>query len=63
MVYYPFPLHKMKVFGDGRSEVPGTLKNAEQASQSVLSLPREPLQKEEITAQVIEAVRDAVKNA
>jgi len=29
----------------------------------VLSLPMEPLQKEEVTAQVIEAVREAVKNA
>ncbi len=30
--------------------------------KSVLSLPIEPLQKEEVTAQVIEAVREAVKN-
>ena len=62
MVYYPFPLHKMQVFGNGRSEVWGTLRNAELVSQSVLSLPMEPLQKEEITAQVIEMVREAAKN-
>jgi dTDP-4-amino-4,6-dideoxygalactose transaminase len=47
MVYYPFPLHKMKVFGEGRSRVVGSLEHAEKAVSEVLSLPVEPLQNEE----------------
>jgi dTDP-4-amino-4,6-dideoxygalactose transaminase len=62
MVYYPFPLHKMAVFQNGRSKNADGLANAELACKNVLSLPIEPLQKEEITAQVIEAVREAVKS-
>lgn len=58
MVYYPFPLHKMKVFGNARSKSDGNLTNAEQASQNVLSLPIEPLQKEEVTSYIIDHVRD-----
>ena len=62
MVYYPFPLHKMAVFQNGRSKIADGLANAELACKNVLSLPIEPLQKEEVTAQVIEAVREAVKS-
>ncbi|MBM4333352.1 MAG: DegT/DnrJ/EryC1/StrS family aminotransferase [Deltaproteobacteria bacterium] len=61
MVYYPFPLHKMAVFQNGRSKIADGLKNAELACKNVLSLPIEPLQKEEVTAQVIEAVREGAK--
>ena len=63
MVYYPFALHKMAVFQNGRSENADGLANAELACKNVLSLPIEPLQKEEVSAQVIEAVRGAVKSA
>ncbi len=57
MVYYPFPLHKMKVFSNGRSKAVETLKNAEQATQSVLSLPIEPLQSEADTAYIIDCLK------
>lgn len=56
MVYYPFPLHKMKVFGDGRSKVAGDLSNTEQACKTVLSLPIEPLQIRDDTTRVIDAI-------
>ncbi len=61
MVYYPFPLHKMNVFGDGRSESYGSLENAEQATLSVLSLPIEPLQSMEETSYVIECIKSFFK--
>lgn len=57
MVYYPFPLHKMKVFSDGRSKVSGSPQNAEDATQSVLSLPIEPLQSEADTAYIIDCLK------
>ncbi|MBI5740634.1 MAG: DegT/DnrJ/EryC1/StrS family aminotransferase [Nitrospirae bacterium] len=60
MVYYPYPLHKMKVFGNGRSKTFGSLANAEKASESVFSLPIEPLQSAEDTAYVIECVKGLV---
>lgn len=60
--YYPFPLHKMAVFQNGRSKNADGLENAELACKNVLSLPIEPLQGEEITAGVIEAVSEALKN-
>jgi dTDP-4-amino-4,6-dideoxygalactose transaminase len=55
MVYYPVPLHKMKVFIDNRREIFGDLKNSETASQSVLSLPIEPLYGEEEVRKVVNA--------
>lgn len=61
MVYYPHPLHKMKVFGTGRSIVPaGGLPESERAATEVLSLPMEPLQDEATTETVICALRDSV---
>lgn len=42
MVYYPVPLHKMKVF-EGRCEVFDSLENSEYVSDRVLSIPIEPL--------------------
>ena len=41
-IYYPVPLHKMKVF-ESRSQVAGDLSNAELLCEEVLSLPIEPL--------------------
>lgn len=61
MVYYPVPLHKMKVFGDGRSKTVGSLVNAEDACRNVLSLPIEPLQNIEDTMYVIDAIKDYFK--
>lgn len=57
MVYYPFPLHKMKIFGEGRSKITGSFLNAESACRSVLSLPIEPLQSENDTAYVIDCIK------
>jgi len=57
MVYYPYPLHKMRVF-KGRSKVYGAMINAEKASEEVLSLPIEPLQSEEDTMYVVNCVRE-----
>lgn len=58
MVYYPFPLHKMKVFSDGSSKTAGSLSHAEQACNSVLSLPIEPLQNKNDTAYIIESIKE-----
>jgi UDP-2-acetamido-2-deoxy-ribo-hexuluronate aminotransferase len=46
VVYYPTPLHKMNAFA-GMCTVSGELSRAEEAAQSVLSLPIEPLYNEE----------------
>lgn len=55
MIYYPLPLHKMGVF-QGRS-IARDLADAETAAGEVLSFPVEPLQSEDDTQRVIEAVR------
>jgi dTDP-4-amino-4,6-dideoxygalactose transaminase len=52
----------MGVFQDGRSEVPGGLKNAEDASAQVLSLLIEPLQREEETAYVVKCIGEFCRN-
>jgi dTDP-4-amino-4,6-dideoxygalactose transaminase len=44
MVYYPFPLHRMRVFQD-RCIASGSLAEADHAVDEVLSLPIEPLMK------------------
>jgi dTDP-4-amino-4,6-dideoxygalactose transaminase len=62
MVYYPFSLHKMNVFENGRSKVVDSLKHAEEACHSVLSLPIEPLQTEEETTYVIDSIKDYFLN-
>jgi len=56
MVYYPVPLHRMRVF-EGRCEVFGRPAHAERAVEQVLSLPIEPLLTDGEIAQVIGAVR------
>lgn len=60
MVYYPVPLHKMKVF-KGMSNIFGQLHEAEQAASEVLSLPVEPLQSNEDTFRVIEAIKKFIE--
>ena len=57
MIYYPFPLHKMKVFGDGRSKTFGSLELSEKAAVEVVSLPVEPLMLEEDVQSVIQAIK------
>ena len=57
MVYYPVPLHKMKVF-EGRCKVFGDLKESEKASKEVLSLPIGPLMEEKDVLKVIEAIKE-----
>lgn len=57
MVYYPVPLHKMKVF-NGRCKISGSLKGSEKAVTEVLSLPVEPLQQDEITQQIIKSIKE-----
>jgi dTDP-4-amino-4,6-dideoxygalactose transaminase len=59
MVYYPVPLHRMKVF-EGRSRVAGSLDDAERAAREVLSLPIEPLLRPEEVSRVVEAVAESV---
>jgi len=59
MVYYPVPLHRMKVF-KGRCECFGkrhTLLFTEEAVEQVLSLPIEPIYGEEVYKQVIEEIK------
>ncbi|MFW0860475.1 MAG: DegT/DnrJ/EryC1/StrS family aminotransferase [Dehalococcoidia bacterium] len=55
MVYYPVPLHKMKVF-DKRCRMPAALAEAERAVQEVLSLPIEPLMTEDEISYVCETI-------
>lgn len=57
MVYYPVPLHQMKVFGD-KMKVFGKLKNAERLCSEVLSLPIEPLFTEEDLKIVVETIKE-----
>lgn len=56
MVYYPMPLHRMRVFA-GRHSISGELEEAEKAAQEVLSLPIEPLMGAREIEYVIEKVR------
>lgn len=60
MVYYPFPLHKMKVF-EGRCEIFENLTYAEQACESVFSLPVEPLMKQEDMLYIAQTVKSFFK--
>ncbi len=60
MIYYPVPLHKMKVF-DERSKVHDGLEESESASFDVLSLPIEPLQTEADTLSIINCIKKYFK--
>lgn len=57
MIYYPQPLHKMKVFS-GRSIVFENLAESETAVKEVLSLPIEPLMTQDITSAVAETIKE-----
>lgn len=57
VVYYPFPLHKMRVFGGQRSKAAGSLTQAEELCMEALSLPIEPLQKPEETGYIMTAIK------
>ena len=57
MVYYPVPLHKMKVFNN-RCYVSDGLKESEEVAGHVLSLPIEPLFDEEHVAYTIKQTRN-----
>ena len=57
MIYYPISLHKMKVFKN-RCECLGDLKNTTEATEQVLSLPIEPVYKEEIYRKVVEEIKN-----
>lgn len=57
MVYYPTPLHAMKVFEQSGSLSFGHLENSEYASRSVFSLPMEPLQTEEATGSIVDTIK------
>jgi len=58
MVYYPYPLHKMKVFINNGIKVYGNLQNSEYAAKNVLSLPIEPLYDEKVVCKVIEGLSE-----
>jgi dTDP-4-amino-4,6-dideoxygalactose transaminase len=57
MVYYPVPLHRMKVF-EGRMKTFGHLVNAEHAVGEVLSLPIEPLHSPDDTRFVAHSIKN-----
>ncbi|MCL6465567.1 MAG: DegT/DnrJ/EryC1/StrS family aminotransferase [candidate division WOR-3 bacterium] len=57
MVYYPIPLHKMKLFAT-RCRIGGELKEAERAAREVLSLPIEPLLEPEEVDFVIKRIEE-----
>jgi len=57
MVYYPVPLHKMKVFINNGMEIFGGLEKSEVAAKSVLSLPIEPLMEKREIKKVCELLQ------
>jgi dTDP-4-amino-4,6-dideoxygalactose transaminase len=57
MVYYPLPLHKMKVF-DGKSKIFDDLKESEKASSEVLSLPIEPVVRTDNIFLIAKSIRE-----
>lgn len=59
MVYYPVPLHKMKVF-EGRCEIFDSLENAEYVSDRVISLPMELLMKIEKVIFISDLIKKTV---
>jgi dTDP-4-amino-4,6-dideoxygalactose transaminase len=60
MVYYPVPLHKMKVFA-GKCKEANNLQESERAATEVLSLPIEPLQTRDTTDHVIDSIMSYFK--
>lgn len=57
MVYYPFLLHNMKIFGN-RCLVSGEMRQAEEATDRVLSLPIEPLFNEDCISHVVNCAKE-----
>ncbi len=57
MIYYPVPLHKMKVF-EGRCRVIGDLSQSGKAVNNVMSLPIEPLQSEKDTMFIASRIKN-----
>ncbi len=57
MVYYPVPLHGMKVF-EGRCKKSASLHECEKAVSEVLSLPIEPLMPKEQVEYVVDSVKE-----
>lgn len=55
MVYYPVPLHRMKVFSN-RSKVYNRLANSERYANEVLSLPIGPMQDRETTIRIADTL-------
>lgn len=60
-IYYPYPLNKMKLF-EGKSKIPFDLKESEKASLEVLSLPIEPLLRDEEILFIVNKIKDFLKN-
>lgn len=60
MVYYPVPLHQMRVFS-GRCVAFGNLREAEQVAREVLSLPIEPLMKAYEIERVTTVIREGME--
>ncbi len=58
MIYYPYPLHKMKVFGGARAIVANALPETEDACKSVLSLPIEPLMEKDKVQNVVAQIKE-----
>lgn len=59
-VYYPMPLHRMRVF-QGQSVVHGELAEAEKACEEVLSLPMDPLLEDREIDFVCESLKEVLK--
>jgi dTDP-4-amino-4,6-dideoxygalactose transaminase len=57
MVYYPLPLHKMKVFY-GKSKIFDNLEESEKASAEVLSLPMEPVVRTDDIFHIAKSIRE-----
>jgi UDP-2-acetamido-2-deoxy-ribo-hexuluronate aminotransferase len=62
MVYYPIPLHQMKVFIKNGMEIFGELKNSKLASNTVLSLFIEPLMEPYLIEETISKFRNLLSN-
>lgn len=60
MIYYPVPLHKMKVFKN-KARIKTELRETEKACQEVLSLPIEPLLNNTEKEAIIQAIKESVK--
>ena len=61
MIYYPVPLHQMKVF-DGRCVKDKKLENVNPVCSEVLSLPIGPLMSREEAEFIVASIREFLKN-